>query len=274
VIDLGGVYRVAVDVRDAGGTLADPATATLTITLPDGTTATPSVSLPPAETGKVVVDYTTTQAGRHVWRLVTTDPVFAYSDVFEVLAADPRQLVSLADTKRHLNIPLARTTDDEELRGFVLAATEVIENHVGAVVRTTHTETFDGGRESLTLSHAPVLSVTSVTESGTEVDAGGYWLDAEAGILRRVLSGVPYCWRYGVGNIDVEYVAGRSSVAANISRAALIIIKHMWETQRGVGGGRPQLGETELVTASAGGSTFSVPRRALELLGDPVPGVA
>ncbi|WP_242890263.1 hypothetical protein [Actinomadura litoris] len=274
MIDLGDVYRIAVEVRDSAGTLVDPASATLTITLPDGTAAAPNVPLPAAETGRLVVDYTTTQAGRHAYRMVTTSPATAYTDMFEVAPADPGQIVSLADTKAHLNMSPSRTSDDQELRGFVLAATAVVERHVGAIVRTSHTEVFDGGRESVTLSHAPVMSVTSVTESGTPVSAGGYSLDATSGVLTRRLGDYAHCWRYGIGTVAVTYVAGRTTVPANVSRAALIIIRHMWETQRNTSGGRPQLGETDLITTTAAGATYSIPRRALELLGNPVSGIA
>nr|PZN00569.1 MAG: hypothetical protein DIU77_03405 [Thermocrispum agreste] len=269
MIDVGDVYRVAVDVRDADGTLANPATAELTITLPDGTTVNPPVPLPPAETGRLVVDYPTSQAGRHVYRLVTTGPVTAHADVFDVADADTGGLVSLADAKQHLNIPAARTADDEELRGFIAAATAVVERHVGAVVRREHVETFDGGRSALILSHAPVLSVTQVVEAGAAVDPSGYVLDAAAGVLVRTAG----CWAAGPHAVQVTYVAGRTAVPAAYSRAALIIIGHMWETQRNTSAGRPPLGDTDLA-ATVPGSTYSVPRRALELLGDPVPGVA
>lgn len=273
MFDLGDVVPLSVTVKDANGQPANAGGVSVTVTLPDGTTATPTVTSP--ETGVYNADYPTVQAGRHGVRWVATGAnASAHTDVFEVLAADPRQIVSLVETKNHLNLSLTKTTDDAELRGFVLATTEVVENHVGAVVRTARVERFDGGNEAVVLSHAPVLSVTSVTESGTAVDPSGYWLDAESGVLRRVLGSMPYCWRYGAGNIEAAYVAGRTAVTANWSRAALIIIQHMWETQRNTGGGRPQLTETDLVTVTAAGSTFSIPRRALELLGPPVSGIA
>jgi len=274
MIDVGDVYRVAVDVRDADGTLTNPATAELTITLPDGSTVTPPVPLPPAETGRLVVDYPTVQVGRHVYRLVTTGPVTAHSDVFDVRPAAPALLVSLADTKAHLNIPATHTADDEELRGFIEAATAVVERHVGAVVPTDHVETFDGGREAVVLSHAPVLAVTSVTEDGAAVGPDGYTLDATSGVLRRRIGVSPYCWRPGVDTVTVAYTAGLRSVPANYSRAALIIIRHMWETQRAGGGGRPGLSEEVPDSYTVNPQAYTVPYRAIELLGEPVSGIA
>jgi hypothetical protein len=275
VIGLGEVYRITADVRDADGTLTDPASATLTVTLPDGSTVTPTVPAP-AATGKVVVDYPTTMAGRHVWRLVTSGPVTASADMFEVLPADAGQIVSMRDAKEHLNIPLDRTDDDRELLGFLVAVTAVVENHIGAVLRAEQTTTFDGGLDSIVLPVTPILSVTSVTESGTAVDASGYSLDAASGVMRRLSGGRPIGWRAGIGNVVVDYVVGRTSVAANVSRAALIILKHMWETQRNAGGGRPGLASevSDPATYVVNPSSFAIPYRALELLGKPVSGVA
>lgn len=274
MIDVGGVYRITVDVRTPDGALADPAAATLTITLPDGTVVTPPVPLPPAETGRLVVDYPTVQAGRHTYRLVTTNPDTAHSDVFDVRPAAPALLVSLADAKAHLNIPASHTADDEELRGFIEAATAVVERHVGAIVPTDHVETFDGGREAVVLSHAPVLAVTSVTEDGAAVGPDGYTLDTTSGVLRRRMGIAPYCWRPGVDAVTVAYTAGRTSVPAHYSRAALIIIRHMWETQRNAGGGRPGLGEEAPDSYTVSPRAYTVPYRAVELLGEPVSGIA
>jgi hypothetical protein len=109
VIDLGSVYQVAVDVADASGTLVNPGSATLVITLPDGTTVSPAVPTP-TTLGKVRVDYVTAQAGRHVWRLVTSGPTTAYADVFDVQPAIPVGIVSLADARAQLNFRAAETS--------------------------------------------------------------------------------------------------------------------------------------------------------------------
>lgn len=278
MIGLGEVHQVAVDVRDADGALTTPADMTLTITLPDGTAVTPDVPAP-AEAGRVRVDYVTTVPGRHAWRLTTMTPTTAYADIFEVLPADAGQIVSLADAKKHLNIPLARTTDDDELRDFMVATTSVIERYVGAVIPQERVDTLDGGpsgKAGVLLTRRPVLSIASVTENGRTVAAGGYTLDAEAGVLRRRLGLVPYTWQAGIANIAVTYTAGRRIVPANFSRAALIILKHMWETQRSSGGGRPGLGEEVAgpATYMANPNAYAIPYRALELLGEPTSGIA
>lgn len=276
MIDLGDVHRITVAVRDPSGTPADPDTATLTVSLPDGTSASPAVSLPPAETGLLVVDFATTQAGRHAYRMVTTGPATAYSDVFDVRPADPGFVVSLSDAKAHLNIPASRTGDDEELRSFIEATTAVVERFAGAVLRASHTQTFDGGREAVVLAHTPILSVASAAESGAVVAPSGYSLDGDSGVLTRMAGGYRSRWLPGTGNVAVTYTAGRQVIPANVTRAALIILKHMWETQRASGGGRPGLGEevADPATYVVNPNAYTVPYRALELLGEPVSGIA
>lgn len=276
MIDLGDVQRITVAVREPGGALTDPDTATLTVSLPDGTTVSPVVSLPPAETGVLVVDYATTQAGRHAFRLVTTGPATAYSDVFDVRPADPGFIVSLADAKTHLNIPVSRTSDDEELRSFIEATTAVVERFAGAVLRASHTQTFDGGRDAVVLAHTPVMAVTSVTESGTPVATSGYDLDEGSGVMERLSGGFRSRWSAGAANVTVTYTAGRQIIPAHITRAALIILKHMWETQRAAGGGRPGLGEEVAGPATyvVNPNAYTIPYRALELLGEPTSGIA
>jgi hypothetical protein len=272
VIDLGDPYQVAVAIRDSAGALTNPATATLTITLPDGTPVTPSVPAP-TETGILRVDYQTVQAGPHRWRLTTTGPVTAHSDMFDVRDAAPALLFSLADAKKHLNIPPDRTTDDEELRLFVEAVTEVVERDpewgVGPVVARTYVDRIHPcDTRALLLRHRPVLSLVSVVavlDGGTDYDPADLDIDQDAGIvIRKASRGL---WFTG-GPWDVTYLAGRRQVPANISHAGRIILQHIWSTQRSRDIRRPPAAlASDMTEVRGGGMTFSVPRRAVELLG-------
>lgn len=273
MIDLGDIVQVAVTIRDDSGNPVNPLTADLTITLPDGTTTTPTVPLPPAETGILRVDYTTVQEGLHRWRLTTTGPVTAHADVFDVRAAALPLIFSLTDAKEHLNIPADRTTDDQELRRFIEATTETIERGpdwgVGPVVVCTYVDRIHPYCvRALALRHRPVLDVTSVVavlNGGTDYDPAELVVDGESGLVQR--SDVFGLWFTG-GPWDVTYTAGRRQVPSNISHAARIILQHLWSTQRSRDVRRPpsNLGG-ETVETRAAGMTFSVPRRAIELLG-------
>lgn len=270
MIDLGDVYRIAVDVKDAAGVLTSPASATLTVTLPDGTAASPTVPLPPAETGRVVVDYPTVQAGRHVVRLTTTSPQTAYTDVLDVRPAAPDLIVSLKDAREQINFVRDPSPDDEELRSLIEGVAGPIEDYVGAVARRTEIEVFDGGQSTVLLSHIPLISVTEVRDSGTVLDPSAYTVNTASGVLTRVSGTGRYCFRPGIQSLQVIYVAGRVIIPANVRMAALITIQHIWDTQRPAGAGAFTQGTDDFDPRY----TYSIPRRALELLGEPAGGLA
>lgn len=69
------VARLSVSFTSSAGTLTDPTTVTLTITLPDASTSSPAVTKD--STGKYHYDYTVVQTGRHVYRFQGTGAVIA-----------------------------------------------------------------------------------------------------------------------------------------------------------------------------------------------------
>lgn len=262
--DLGDTVRLTAECRDAGGTLASATTATLTITLPDGTTASPAVANPPATAGQYSHDYTTAQTGLHRVRWVFTTPASAYTDAFDVRPATPPLILSLADSKGHLNI--TSSTHDAELRGWIETTTECVEYFVGAVVRRTVTETHSlpcGGAREIALRTSPVIELTSleaVLTGGTSYDVADLDVD-EAGIVRRLDGGRM------VGPLRAVYLAGRPVIPANITAAGRVILQHLWRTQHPSGSGRPQLGADDYaVTEPIQGLGYAVPNRALHLL--------
>ncbi|GAA1065206.1 phage gp6-like head-tail connector protein [Streptomyces asiaticus] len=176
-------------------------------------------------------------------------------------------LVSLSQVKAQLNIPASDTSNDVELQSYVDAATFPVEEACGRVIdqRAVTDELVVRGSCFL-LRSTPVVSLTSVAAvDGSQTwDVNALHLDNKTGEVT-ALSGPAV-----QGRIQVNYVAGVSTVPPNVQLAALIIIQHLWETQRGTMG--VQLGgDNETYVAGRG---FAVPRRALELLGGQLPGVA
>ncbi|MEV4159005.1 head-tail connector protein [Nonomuraea dietziae] len=172
-------------------------------------------------------------------------------------------IVSLAKAKEHLNIDVADY--DAELTGYLGAATEVVEHYVGAVEPRSLTERYSGvGTAELILRHPPVQAVTAVVENGTALAAADYSL-SDAGVLVRMAGQRPHVWPYGRNNITVDYTAGRASVLDNFVLAGLIIIGHLWETQRGSGGSPLPGGSNDNMLFTPNFS-FAIPRRAVELL--------
>jgi len=274
-VDLGDVKRLEVEVRDTAGALANAGTVTLTITLPDGTTTSPAVSNP--STGLYRVDYLTTVEGPHRWRMLATGAnASAHTDVFEVRPALSPALVSLLAVKAHLNIPAATTTHDQELRRWIEATTQIVESHpvygVGPVLPRTVVEDHDGGQSVVYLNQTPVISLTSVVPvhtGGTTVTVADLDVNGTTGKLQYLTAGgyFPY------GPYRFTYRAGYAVTQPNVSGGALIIIKGLWETQRGAGLQSSLQGGTDI--AELPGMGMYMWRAKLLLDATPrVPGVA
>lgn len=270
MIDLGDTYRISVPIADPGGTPATPASATLTITLPDDTTVTVT---PTIGVNVATYDYPTVQAGRHRFALATTGPVTSYRDIFDVrTSAD--NIVSLAAAKKQLNIRAVDTGYDDEIRGFVESVTDVIEQHVGATVlkERTDTVTLRTGVPECLLVYRPVTEIISVTDVRTgsaPYDLSDVAVD-ENGVLFRLSGGSLS------GRLRIVYRAGYRVIPSNRTHAALIILQHLWETQRIKSDQRARLPRAdEVFVQSSDGRWFSIPRKALELLdGDGIGGFA
>ncbi|MGH8571248.1 MAG: head-tail connector protein [Gammaproteobacteria bacterium] len=256
---IGSIVPITFAERNAAGALINATTVSLTITLPDGTLVTPAVANPPAETGIYTYDYPTTQVGRHIWLAASTGPTAVYGPiVFNVIPSSPGGIIGLDEAKQHLNI--TNSFNDEELRGFLEAATLVVEDVVGPVVARSFTEIHDSGAR-LVLNQCPAISLTTlipVLTGGTSYLPADLDLDPNTAVVRHK-SGI--CFE---GPLRVTYTAGRRVVPDNIVQGTKEIVRHMWDTQRGHSGIRPGLGEEDLGFTSSG---FAVPRRALELFG-------
>lgn len=254
-------------VYDANGALADlgGGLPTATLTKPDGTTTAAGVAK--ASTGNYVATATGGLAGR--WRCVWTGTGansggLPYTDIADVWPADPRMIISLADARAALNIKGATAPiDDEELRLYVCACTEVVEALVGPVLLRERTEVLEGeGTAVLLLAEYPE-SITSVKEDGVTLSSSAYTL-GRGGVLRRK-------WGVWVADeVEVVYESGWSSIPPSVILAAREEVRYLWQV--GQTGQRPSLGSAAggagYVTTMPQG--FAVPRRVVELLGDSI----
>jgi uncharacterized phiE125 gp8 family phage protein len=191
-------------------------------------------------------------------------------------------IVSLTQAKAQLNI--TDEVNDSKLTDFIAAASQMIVNRIGPVAGSlTVSEWHDGGSTDLLLyAEGPVQSITSVTESFGSVvytlsqitlDSGsvttpfGYTVDLDQGLLVRRAAGVAIPFAFGEQNIHVTFVAGYATTPPDITQATLLLLQHMWETQRGVG---RSLGSGPMET-----SAYSMPNRVMEILSPYiVPGIA
>ena len=192
-------------------------------------------------------------------------------------------IVSLAQAKTFMN--MSSSANDEQLAQFITAASTMWNRKVGPVAGSpSFDEWYDGGNPTITLRQTPVVTVTSVVEAWTTSfvrtltqqapDSGSgsaydYSIDLTSGLLTRRAMGFAVSFAGGLKNIHVVYTAGYSTTPPDIQHAILLLVAHLWETQRGrmiVPGGsadswNPLMG-------------YTWPRRVLEIAqGYYVPGV-
>lgn len=263
-VDLGDIYPTKVTVYDAAGAPADPTAITCTVTAPDDTVT--DLHVQHVTTGVYRAGVVATQPGQ--WRIRWTATGLhqsSYPDGFTAL--DDAPVVSLAEAKTFLNI--TATTSDEELRRFLAVVGAKGEQHTGRVFgRRAVTADVDGGWTSIVVPRAPIVAVTSIRENGSLVAADGYRVrSAAGGVIERRSGYRARPWQPGSGNIAVTYLAGYRAQPEPDRQGALVLLKHLWETQRGT------------VRLNASGDdwnpalSFSLPRRVQELWDDVLPGM-
>lgn len=179
-------------------------------------------------------------------------------------------IVTLEQAKKQLNIAPDNTDDDEELQTYIDAAGGAVETHLHEVVvsrQVSERLTLDGSSH-FRLWQRPVIELLSLTNraDNSTFDISGLDVDTDTGLVE-VVSGVAPNGRY-----TATYQAGYATVPTNYQLGAMLILQHLWDTQRGTQGTVPGM-------AGADDNydprwSFSIPRRALELLGPPAPVVA
>jgi hypothetical protein len=162
---LGALVPLTFNVTDADGNPANAGGATLTVVKPDGTTTSPALTNDVV--GTYQADYTTTVAGRHIARLVTTgansgvvEQVFdaaalslAYVTLTEVKAylgdtsASDAQITAAMDAERQSQADRCR------IQPYTVALREaymrrVARNLAARAVPVTSFTSFDGGGTS------------------------------------------------------------------------------------------------------------------------------
>jgi uncharacterized phiE125 gp8 family phage protein len=140
----------------------------------------------------------------------------------KLFAAAGTQPVTLAEAKAHLRVD---TTDEDALiTAFIVAATEMAEQHTGRALMTqTWDMTLDKFPDALELTRTPVQTITSVTYYDTAgalqtLAAPGYVLDAADGDdYAHITPAYGSEWpatRDQVNAVSVRYVAGYANAAA------------------------------------------------------------
>ncbi len=165
------------------------------------------------------------------------------------------RLVTLTDVKNTVNV--TASTDDNELERVALAAEALVLGECRPLLsQTVVTEPVDASPTGLVLlPDHPVNSVTAVSDSaGAPVSFTARPRSGQVFVrVRR-----PVVVTYTVGS-----ATGPRDVPADVSEAALIVVRHLWESQRGRAR-RPRFAPTDADLDLPAG--FAFPAAARELL--------
>lgn len=179
-------------------------------------------------------------------------------------------VLALSLAKTHLN--LTGTTHDTELQTFIDAAEATIGRLIGPLEVEEYTERVRGRRSMLELAKLPVVEIVSVTpDPGSALDLDSVQFDP-AGVIE-LASGYG---RFASANYTVVYRAGwqdlpDTALPADILLAVKELVRHLWETQRGSGAGRPGSRSSDAVANTVPGAAYALPIRVEQLLSPYVP---
>lgn len=287
IFDIGDKLTVSDTVVNTAGQPTDDAGTTMVITAPDGTTTSPA----PVHglTGQYSQTVTATMAGNYLVRTFAATVGYAAEQQFYVQPQGFR-IVGLTDAKAHINKTMTYSGDDNELRGFIDTAGELVDTLAGPTVNRTVIEYHSGPARQIFPRLWPVVSITSVVETwpggpnytlnqltdlGVPPSTGyDFTFNPVDGSITRRVQNWDYAFPPGTNNIKLTYVAGRRQPwPAKIRLAALDEIAFLWRTsQAGRGAGRPQIAATDQTVDVAGfGPT---PARVVGMLGGLLPPMA
>lgn len=184
-------------------------------------------------------------------------------------------IVTLTEAKAQLQIRSTTTTYDTELAFYISAASQKVDQLAADVAQRTVTAALARRLSpwALLLAETPVISLTSLDpiDGSATYDVTALWVDP-AGTIRRKDRGVIVG-----GPFTATYTAGRATAPELIKLACLMLLQHLWETQRGSPG--PPVAATRLDVGGDAGAVNSgvwigVPNKVRELLKGESPDLA
>lgn len=146
-------------------------------------------------------------------------------------------LLTAADVKRAAGVATTTADEDVTIAEMIDAIDVVVERPVGAGRMPTTVKTWTGRcRSGSIVLPWSFASVSSVTVDGVALDASTFDDETRAhmGILDGVNGVVP--WSSGTKVVVVATV-GQASIAADIKRAAMVLVRHWWQLDRQGGRG-------------------------------------
>jgi hypothetical protein len=166
----------------------------------------------------------------------------------------PDVTTSLTSIERVKEFLQKDEVDDRLMSNLIASVSAEIEADLGRTINqaTVTDERIDSiGATKICTRHYPIISISSLTESGTALVADtGYEAkaaDLAAGCILRISGGYPTSWASGAGVVKITYVHGYAAVPKGIVQAATELVAFDYR-QSGEGGGRFGLGGKALDT--------------------------
>lgn len=232
-IDLGDSITRSISLTNAAGVAVDADTTPVySVTLPAGTAGT-APAVQHVDTGEYYVVYPTVQSGLHaeLWTAVVGGETVVIRRSFTVEDTVPL-FVDTDEALAHLRASgvIVSAADLEQLRFLCGVACSAVENDLGRkIARQVVTETFDGGTPAILLRSTPLISVTTVVESGVTLTAGDYTADTSTGIIYRGGQQSPQCWAWGRQNITATIATGYLVPPRVARKVAANGVQRMWQ---------------------------------------------
>ena len=147
-------------------------------------------------------------------------------------------LTTQSNVKSVLGIPTAVTEHDGLIDMLLDVVDQEVLGYTGLSTLTQQTVTeyhniLDNTENELRLRNFPVSSITSVKESDTTLETSTYYLDTGVGYVR--LKNLGSYFAVGNQKIEVVYVAGYSSIPADLSYAATVLAAAHFNSGRHAG---------------------------------------
>jgi hypothetical protein len=228
-VTVGAPIRLTYQTR-VGQILTDGSTVSVSIRKPDGSNE-PSFTLAGAavvrdSVGQYHYDYTPATPGHYdAYWLSTGTAAGALSYVFDVAAAYAIGLASLDEAKDYLNMSGTITVNDEELRGFLDAASDLVVRMTG-ITGAPQTYVCDANA-IVVLPAASAATITSITNGSVTIASGNYTVSS-AGII----TFLPTAMLDPSSPLSITYTTG--PVPEPVRLATLDMTADLWRSQRGV----------------------------------------
>jgi hypothetical protein len=235
-IDLGDSVTRSINLTSSAGAAVDAdSLPTYAITLPDGTAGI-SPTVQHGVTGEYYVVYPTMQSGVHqeVWSASVGGVTVVIRRNFTV-EQTANSFIDTAEALAHLRASgvIVSAADLEQLRWLCSVACGAVQDDLGrTIARTSKVETFNGGQSAILITHTPVISITSIVESGITLAGTDYTVDLRAGIVYRGGQQSPRPWLWGRQNIVTTTVVGYTDPPRIARKVALNAVQRMWQSSQ------------------------------------------